>query len=290
MPSRIDPSLPLKPLARIAGDWPPPSSSRRDGAASPSSSSSAPKSATTGLRRAASSAFWRAAPGEPLSHVAEHHGARQVPTSPADGPSRSQQALDSVARTLFDRHFRHQTLRVGVAPGAARFAAVPTDRPLLGSVALHLLLWFTALLFPFWMGIMIYVTWSKLHTSPPLNTFYQFTLHFNLVLFLIVEPGRLLLGFRGNRREKVPELAGFLLLTGMPQAVVLVYFAWLQRVHAGAVVYPVEVALNGVYLAALVVPQGWLAYEVVGRVFRALALGPARADWVAAVGDSGAET
>ncbi|KNE65746.1 hypothetical protein AMAG_09724 [Allomyces macrogynus ATCC 38327] len=275
MPSRLDMSLPLKPLTRIAGDCPPPSGSASHvhGVASPSSSSSASKSATTGLRRATSSAFWRAAPGEPLSHVAEHHGTRHPPASPANGPSRSQQALDSVARTLFDRHFRHQTLRVGVAPGTAQFAAVPTDRPLLGSVALHLLLWFTALLFPFWMGIMVYVTWAKIHTSPPLNTFYQFTFYFCLVLFLVVEPGRLLLGLRGNRREKVPELAGFLLLTGMPQAVVLVYFAYLQRVHAGAIVYPVEVALNGVYLAVLVVPQGWLA-----------------ADWVAAVGDSGAET
>ncbi|KNE62570.1 hypothetical protein AMAG_07775 [Allomyces macrogynus ATCC 38327] len=118
------------------------------------------------------------------------------------------------------------------------------------------------------MGIMIYMTWAKMRTSPPLNAFYQFTLHFNLVFFLVVEPGRLLLGLRGNRREKVTELAGFLLLTGMPQAVVLVYFAWLQRVHAGAVVYPVEFALNGVYMAALVVPQGWLAYEVVGRFVR----------------------
>ncbi len=45
-------------------------------------------------------------------------------------------------------------------------------------------------------------------------------------LWVLVEPARLWLGYSGNLRERVPELAAFLLLTVVPQFLVLIFLGF----------------------------------------------------------------
>ena len=49
------------------------------------------------------------------------------------------------------------------------------------------------------------------------------------VTWALVEAGRLYLGRRGNRMEKVPHIAGFLGLTVIPQMLVMLQYAWFQH-------------------------------------------------------------
>ncbi|KAI9168408.1 hypothetical protein H9P43_007780 [Blastocladiella emersonii ATCC 22665] len=221
----------------------------------------------------------------------------ESPTTRSAAQQWQDHALESVAHRLFSHHFRQQQLRVHVAGSAgseggeeddvgeaslggrrrprraAEFPLVLNDKPMLASVPLHLLLRFTSCAYPCWSAAMVYVTLAKLATpgTTAMNEFYRFALQFNLAVFILAEPVRLLLGMRGNRRERIPDLAGFLLLSVLPQVLVLAYFAVLQRVHAHSVVSPVEVALNAAYLAVLV-PQVAIGYRVVDRIFHVMSL------------------
>ncbi|KAI9220143.1 hypothetical protein BC828DRAFT_398393 [Blastocladiella britannica] len=104
-----------------------------------------------------------------------------------------------------------------------------------------------------------------------MNEFYNFTVCFTLVLFLLVEPIRLVLGMRGNMREQIPELGGFLVLSVFPQLLILVYFPLIQRAHYGSVVFPVELSVCTLYLS-LVVPELLLGYNCADRVFHMLSI------------------
>ena len=64
--------------------------------------------------------------------------------------------------------------------------------------------------FPFWLSVTIMVITLKYHL---LNYLYKFVLVTILVAVIIIELVRLYLGYLGNLTEKVPELAGFWLLT-----------------------------------------------------------------------------
>ncbi|KAI9168394.1 hypothetical protein H9P43_007766 [Blastocladiella emersonii ATCC 22665] len=200
----------------------------------------------------------------------------ESPTTRSAAQQWQDHALESVAHRLFSHHFRQQQLRVHVAGSAGSEGGEEDDvddKPMLASVPLHLLLRFTSCAYPCWSAAMVYVTLAKLATpgTTAMNEFYRFALQFNLAVFILAEPVRLLLGMRGNRRERIPDLAGFLLLSVLPQVLVLAYFAVLQRVHAHSVVSPVEVALNAAYLAVLV-PQVAIGYRVVDRIFHVMSL------------------
>ncbi|ORZ32758.1 hypothetical protein BCR44DRAFT_1439539 [Catenaria anguillulae PL171] len=204
-----------------------------------------------------------------------------------------EQALESVAQTLFSKHFTQQKLRVhhsshaaggdgngdeGIGAETAEddpLGPVSGQRRLLSSIPLQLLLIFNATLLPVWFGIMVSVTsekfadWAARNVN--VNEFYSFTLHFTLIVFTICEPARLLLGWRGNRNEKIPDLAGFLLLTVLPQILILLYYPFIQRAHSGSQIDALEVSVNVIYML-LVLPQLPLAYRVTDRVFLALCI------------------
>ena len=72
------------------------------------------------------------------------------------------------------------------------------------------MLYFNVVYFPFWLIVTIMVITIKYHL---LNYLYKFVLVTILVAVIIIELVRLYLGYLGNLTEKVPELAGFWLLT-----------------------------------------------------------------------------
>ncbi|ELT93574.1 hypothetical protein CAPTEDRAFT_162118 [Capitella teleta] len=73
-----------------------------------------------------------------------------------------------------------------------------------------MLLYFNAFYFPFWIIAIIVMLEAKYSS---LSTLYQIILVAIFVVMTIIEGIRVYLGYLGNLMEKVPELAGFWLLT-----------------------------------------------------------------------------
>jgi transmembrane protein 17 len=88
-------------------------------------------------------------------------------------------------------------------------------------------------------------------------------------IFSMLEIWRLYLGYSGNLMNRVPELAGCFLLSCFPQAVICIYFAYLQSIRDFVV--PVEIAMNTVYLA-LILPEIILSYKTAGNLIKSQAL------------------
>jgi transmembrane protein 17 len=81
-------------------------------------------------------------------------------------------------------------------------------------------------------------------------------------LFTLVEPVRLWFGFSGNLREKVPDLATYLLMTSFPQFPLVIYLAYLQRVK-----YPIDSILGSMMLL-LTILQSYYGLSSMKRLIR----------------------
>jgi len=90
------------------------------------------------------------------------------------------------------------------------YAAIKLGNQLVSSLSLQVLLYLNVFYFPCWLGVILTVASVKYHL---LNYLYKFVLITILVAVIIIEVVRLYLGYLGNLTEKVPELAGFWLLT-----------------------------------------------------------------------------
>ncbi|XP_009461010.1 PREDICTED: transmembrane protein 17A-like [Nipponia nippon] len=100
----------------------------------------------------------------------------------------------------------------------------------LASLPLQMMLYFNVYYFPVWClaeGMMLQL---KYHLLPQ---HYQFLLVAAFLILLLAEGCRLYLGYVGNLQEKVPELAGFLLLSPITPL-------------------PLEMAMHSLFLAFLV--------------------------------------
>lgn len=89
-------------------------------------------------------------------------------------------------------------------------ASIKLGNQLVSNLPLQMVLYLNVIYFPCWLGVTIMVTSVKFHL---LNYLYKFVLVTILVAVIIIEVVRLYLGYLGNLTEKVPELAGFWLLT-----------------------------------------------------------------------------
>ena len=85
---------------------------------------------------------------------------------------------------------------------------IVTDLPL------QVCLFFNICYFPFWLTIAVVLAYVK---YDHLNYLYKFVLVTILIATTVIELTRLYLGYLGNLTEKVPELAGFWLLTVLLQ-------------------------------------------------------------------------
>jgi len=111
------------------------------------------------------------------------------------------------------------------------------DNEMLSCLPLQMTVVFNILFFPFWI----------ISTSLMLNLKYDYLskelrviLMAAIIIFSVVEAIRLYLGFVGNMSEKVPELAGFLLLTLLPQTPVILFLLF----YTPFIITPLEYAVH----------------------------------------------
>ncbi|XP_075626047.1 transmembrane protein 17B [Balearica regulorum gibbericeps] len=125
--------------------------------------------------------------------------------------------------------------------------AAHTYRPaheVLASLPLQMMLYFNVYYFPVWClaeGMMLQL---KFHLLP---RHYQFLLVAAFLILSLAEGSRLYLGYVGNLQEKVPELAGFLLLSCLIQLPLLLFL--LTDSHV--IRLPLEMAVHSLSLAFL---------------------------------------
>uniref|UniRef100_A0A8C5TS63 Transmembrane protein 17 n=1 Tax=Malurus cyaneus samueli TaxID=2593467 RepID=A0A8C5TS63_9PASS len=114
----------------------------------------------------------------------------------------------------------------------------------LSSLPLQVMLYFNVYYFPIWClaeGIMLHL---KYHLLP---WHYQFLLVTAFLILSLTEGSRLYLGYLGNLQEKVPELAGFLLLSFLIQLPLLLFLLMdSQVIHL-----PLEVPMHILFLTFL---------------------------------------
>nr|XP_030123113.1 transmembrane protein 17 isoform X1 [Taeniopygia guttata] len=108
-------------------------------------------------------------------------------------------------------------------PGCPGYRA---DCEILSSLPLQMSLYFNVYFFPLWWLITVAILYMK---YPALSDYYKFILVTIMILVSLTELIRLYLGYVGNLLEKVPELAGFWLLTLLPQLPVVAAFFTLRR-------------------------------------------------------------
>lgn len=79
--------------------------------------------------------------------------------------------------------------------------------------------------------------------------------------WILIEPIRLRAGFSGNLQERVSELSGLFIFSLFPQSIIALYFILLQPYTGSGFAFPIEIALNVVYLI-LIIPEivfGWIS-------------------------------
>uniref|UniRef100_A0A3B3SSQ8 Transmembrane protein 17 n=1 Tax=Paramormyrops kingsleyae TaxID=1676925 RepID=A0A3B3SSQ8_9TELE len=91
-----------------------------------------------------------------------------------------------------------------------RFKSLGHNDDVISCLPLQMSLYFNAYYFPLWWVSEVVVLHLK---YPALPDYYKFILITVLILMTLIEAIRLYLGYAGNLQEKVPELAGFWLLT-----------------------------------------------------------------------------
>uniref|UniRef100_A0A8C5Q395 Transmembrane protein 17 n=1 Tax=Leptobrachium leishanense TaxID=445787 RepID=A0A8C5Q395_9ANUR len=112
------------------------------------------------------------------------------------------------------------------------------------SLPLQMSLYFNAFYFPFWWICDILMLQLKYQLLPD---FYKFILVTILILMTLIEVIRLYLGYSGNLQEKVPELAGFWLLSILLQLPLLLFLLF----NPGLQPLPLELAAHGILTAFL---------------------------------------
>ncbi|XP_010561695.1 PREDICTED: transmembrane protein 17B-like [Haliaeetus leucocephalus] len=115
----------------------------------------------------------------------------------------------------------------------------------LASLPLQMMLYFNVYYFPVWClaeGMMLQLKYHLLQWH------YQFLLVAAFLILSLAEGSRLYLGYVGNLQEKVPELAGFLLLSFLIQLPLLLFL--LTDSHV--IRLPLEMAVHSLFLAFLV--------------------------------------
>ncbi|KAL4622896.1 zinc finger protein 774 isoform X3 [Arapaima gigas] len=101
------------------------------------------------------------------------------------------------------------------------------------SLPLQMSLFFNLCFFPAWWASEVVMLHLK---YPALPDYYKFILITVLILMTLIEAIRLYLGYAGNLQEKVPELAGFWLLTVLLQLPLILF----QLFNEAILIQPLE--------------------------------------------------
>ncbi|XP_016107426.1 transmembrane protein 17A isoform X1 [Sinocyclocheilus grahami] len=138
------------------------------------------------------------------------------------------------------------------------------DHEVCAEVASHLplqmLLYFNIFYFPFWWISEVLMLHLKFSYLP---AYYQCLLVTGMVLISIFEVLRVYLGYVGNLKEKVPELAGFWLISFLFQLPIILFFI----TDEDTIILPLERAVHSLYLAFLLgeLLASFLALRVMTR-------------------------
>uniref|UniRef100_H2ZW24 Transmembrane protein 17 n=1 Tax=Latimeria chalumnae TaxID=7897 RepID=H2ZW24_LATCH len=120
---------------------------------------------------------------------------------------------------------------------------------IVSSLPLQMSLYFNIYYFPFWWVSEVIMLHLK---YPVLQDYYRFILVTILILATLIEIIRLYLGYAGNLQEKVPELAGFWLLTLLLQLPLILFLLF----NEGIEIQPLERAVHIVFALFLVFQVG----------------------------------
>ncbi|XP_008335724.1 transmembrane protein 17B [Cynoglossus semilaevis] len=133
-------------------------------------------------------------------------------------------------------------------------AVLSHDKRVLSSLPLQMSLYFNMWFFPLWW---ISETVMLHFKYPFLSDYYKFILVTVLLLMTLFEGIRLYLGYMGNLQEKVPELAGFWLLSILLQFPLILF----QLFNEAILIQPLERGVH-IVLAIFILTQavaGFLA-------------------------------
>ncbi|NXL91376.1 TMM17 protein, partial [Alectura lathami] len=119
------------------------------------------------------------------------------------------------------------------------------DNEMISSLPLQMSLYFNVYFFPFWWLCTVVMLQLK---YPVLSDYYKFILVTVIFLTSLIEVIRLYLGYMGNLQEKVPELAGFWLLSLLLQLPIILFLLF----NEGLKIQPLERSVNIVFVLFLV--------------------------------------
>ncbi|XP_030586865.1 transmembrane protein 17B [Archocentrus centrarchus] len=124
---------------------------------------------------------------------------------------------------------------------------LPHDKQVLSSLQLQMSLYFNMWFFPWWW---ISETVMLQLKYPALSDYYKFILVTILILMTLIEAIRLYLGYAGNLHQKVPELAGFWLLSILLQFPLILF----QLFNEAILIQPLERGVH-IILALFILTQ-----------------------------------
>ncbi|XP_032912624.1 transmembrane protein 17 [Catharus ustulatus] len=173
------------------------------------------------------------------------------PEGPPTLPEPLRRRLVSFSSSVFSDSHRAALDHVPRAPPG--FPGYRADCEILSSLPLQMSLYFNVYFFPFWWLITVAILYLK---YPDLSDYYKFILVTVMILVSLTELIRLYLGYVGNLLEKVPELAGFWLLTLLPQLPIILFLLF----NEGLKIHSLERAMHIIFAA-------FLSFQVVAAFF-----------------------
>ncbi|OBS78281.1 hypothetical protein A6R68_19330 [Neotoma lepida] len=118
------------------------------------------------------------------------------------------------------------------------------DNEMVSSLPLQMSLYFNSYFFPLWWVSCIVMLHLKYSVLPD---YYKFIVITVIILITLMEAIRLYLGYMGNLQEKVPELAGFWLLSLLLQLPLILFLL----LNEGLRTLPLEKAIHIIFTVFL---------------------------------------
>ncbi|XP_002731785.1 transmembrane protein 17-like [Saccoglossus kowalevskii] len=119
--------------------------------------------------------------------------------------------------------------------------AINPGNEIVSNLPLQMILYFNVFYFPLWLITCVVMYELKFHY---LDEFYKFILITVYIVVACIEVIRLYLGYKGNLMEKVPELAGFWLLTLVIQLPLSIFLI----ANQGSYILPIEYSIHIIFL------------------------------------------
>ncbi|NXC39377.1 TMM17 protein, partial [Penelope pileata] len=168
-------------------------------------------------------------------------------------PEPLRRRLDSFSRSVFT-----DSRRAG-----PQYPRERAGNEVVTSLPLQMSLYFNVHFFPFWWLSTVVMLQLKYAV---LSDYYKFILVTVMILTSLIEVIRLYLGYTGNLQEKVPELAGFWLLSLLLQLPLILFLLFNEDLN----IQPLERSVNIIF-ALFLIFQVTAAFVTLNRMVNKLA-------------------